>query len=105
MRQTLARILEIEETAIQIREKAQEEAAAIIAETEAEMQALRSRVVSDAQTEADWIIARGREAAEAARAQVLAEAGATAQHLETLSTKHRAQTVEFILNQVAGRAQ
>ena len=98
---TIARVFEIEERAVKIREDAQQQAKKMLSEAQREVAQERERRLREAQQEAAKIIAEGKRVAQEERKQLLAKAEEEAQHLENQAQQNLERAVEFVLSQVA----
>lgn len=104
-RETIARILDIEEQAAQVTADAQGQADQIVVEAKQSVEALRQRVLQQAQERADRIIAEGEEKATEERDALLSAAKADVADMEALAGGHFEQAVQFVLAQVVESAQ
>ena len=101
---TIVRILSIEQEASRIYDDAAAQAAQMIADFEREASATRGQVLSEARSQAIQIKQEGQKASDAERDRALAQAEAGAREMEERAVRNSAAAVEFILDQVAGRA-
>ncbi len=102
--ETVNRILNVEHDALELYERTQKEAAQIIEEAKAEAAMQRKLALAEAQQKATQNLSEGRQAADAQRANIIARAGADAQNLETVSSRHFEEAVALVLNRIANRA-
>ncbi|MBN2004097.1 MAG: hypothetical protein JXA21_12145 [Anaerolineae bacterium] len=102
--ETVNRILSVEHNASELYEYTQQEAARILEEAKAEVALQRKLALTEAQQKATQTLSEGRQAADAQRAAIIARAGADAQNLETVSSRHFEDAVTLVLNRVTGRA-
>lgn len=102
--ETVNRILSVEHSALDLYEYTQQEAARIVEEAKAEAAMQRKLALAEAQRKAAQSLAEGRQAADVQRAGIIARAGADAQNLETVSSRHFEEAVALLLNKVTGRA-
>lgn len=101
--ETITRILHAEHDAVTVFTDAQREVTQYLAETELQAQTSREHILSEARQQAKAIIAEGRSIANAKRASLIAHAGADAQGMETMSTRHFDDAVHFVLQVLTGQ--
>lgn len=102
--ETVNRILSVEHDALALYEYTQQEAAHMLEEAKAEAAIQRKLALAEAQEKATQSLVAGRQTADAQRANIIARAGADAQNLETVSSRHFEEAVTLVLNRVVGRA-
>jgi vacuolar-type H+-ATPase subunit H len=103
--ETITRILHAEQNGVALFADAQREIEAYLAETRLEAQTSKERALSEARQQAQDILDQGRKLADSERANLIAHAGADAQGMETLSTRHFDEAVQFVLLAVTGQQQ
>lgn len=101
---TIVRILSIEREATRIHDEATAQAAQMLADFDREASVMRDRLLGDARRQAIEIERDGKDASQARRAQALAQAEADAREMEELASHGLGAAVQFILDQVTGRA-
>ncbi len=102
--ETVNRILSVEHDALALYEYTQQEAARMLEEAKAEATMQRKLALAEAQEKAAQSLVAGRQTADAQRANIIARAGADAQNLETVSSRHFEEAVTLVLNRIVGRA-
>ncbi len=101
--ETVSYILNVEHDALGLYEDAKTEAAHLIEEAKKTAERTRQQALSAAQHKAEQIIAQGRQKADGQHADIIAHAGADAQSLETMSTRHFDEAVQLVVHAVIGR--
>ncbi len=101
--ETITRILTAEKNALALFTDAQREIEKYLVETSTTAQTSREHTLAETQQQATTIINHGRNIADAKRADLIAHAGADAQGMETMSTRHFDAAVQFVLHTLTGQ--
>jgi len=103
-RETIARILDIEEQATQVTADAQQQAEQMMTKARKLAEDERERVLTEAHEQADRIIARGQETATQEREALLSNAKQEVARMERLAEDRFDPAIQFVLNQVVESA-
>jgi V/A-type H+-transporting ATPase subunit G/H len=96
-------IVDLEQRAQAIYEKAVREAEQLPAQAEKEVRVLIEKAQSEAQTQARQLVADAEAQAQAESARVLEQAKQNAERMKALAMGHFDRAVGFVLNRVTGR--
>jgi len=102
--ETIAQILSIETTAVQLYDDARQEAERVVKEAKQAASTMREQTLDNIRRQAEQLSAQSKQTAEIERARIVAQAEAEAQELERVAEENFDRATRFVLDRIVGHS-